>query len=150
MHAVTRNGPRFTVQNPEKLLYLWATYRKIKNDLIYQVKSPLPPKSMESLMPPGTVFAAFSAWRFLFPHQAPPADYDHIYVYSSSPQEIKKRFPPKRGTPNLFVLQPDPFLKRYGQATCLSQTFADLWNLPEWYAGPYLQNLQEKIHGILA
>lgn len=142
--AVKVTGRNFELVDFEKLLYLWATFRKIKKDIVYQTKAKLSALDIEGNMPDSVVYAAFSAYRQRF--NEAPADYDRVYVYAYDLGEIKKRFSASKGYANLFILEPDPFLKNYGKITTLAQTFADLWNLPEWYAKDFSEAVKEKIH----
>lgn len=147
MGAVRVTGRFFTLDDPEKLLYHWASVRTPQKDLIYQTRVDLPVLEIEGQMPPGTIFGVFSAFRQKF--QVAPADYDRVYVYTQNAEEIKKRLPPQKGTVNLFVLAADQFLPHYGPVTPLGQTFTDLWNLKEWYAKEFVIALKEKINGLL-
>lgn len=147
----------FKIRDIEKFLHLWATFRNFKKDIIYQTNVPKSVREIEGEMPPSIIFGAYSA--FLKKYKEAPADYDKVYVYILSesekyPQrhieeekidEIKKRFPPKKGYQNLIVLKADPWLKNFGKITPDCQTFVDLWNLPEWYAKDFLNTLKEKI-----
>jgi len=135
----------FRVRDIEKFLYLWATFRKIKKDIIYQTSVKKGVIAIEGEMPPNVIFGVFSA--FVKKYKTAPADYDKVYVYSteSEIEEIKKRFPSQKGYQNLIVLKADPWLKNFGQITPDCQTFVDLWNLPEWYAKDFLNALKEKI-----
>ena len=135
----------FRIQDIEKFLYLWATFRKIKKDIIYQTAVKKGVFEIEGEMPPNVIFAAYSA--FLKKYKIAPADYDKVYVYveEKNLKEIKNRFPPQKGYQNLIVLKADPWLKNFGKLTPDCQTFVDLWNLPEWYAKDFLNALKEKI-----
>lgn len=94
-------------------------------------------------MPPEIIYGAFSACRMRF--KLLPADYDHVLVYAPDAAGVKGRFPAVKGPPNLTVLRADPLLPRYGQATCMPQTYADLWNLPQWYARDFGNALLELV-----
>jgi len=149
----------FRVRDVEKFLYLWATFRKIKKDVIYQTAVKKGVFEIEGEMPPLVIFGVYSA--FLKKYKEAPADYDKVYVYieedpegkpsasygASKIEEIKNRFPPQKGYPNLIVLKADPWLKNFGFLTPDVQIFVDLWNLPEWYAKDFLNALKEKIFG---
>jgi hypothetical protein len=126
-------------------LNLWATFRNLKKDIIYQTNVSKLVREIEGEMPPSTIFAAYSA--FLKKYKFAPADYDKVYVYVEEKNlaEIKKRFPPQKGYQNLIALRADPWLKDFGYLTPDCQTFVDLWNLPEWYAKDFLNALKEKI-----
>jgi hypothetical protein len=135
----------FKVRDIEKFLYLWATFRKIKKDIIYQTAVKKRVFEIEGEMPPSVIFGAYSA--FLKKYKTAPADYDKVYVYTEEKnlKEIKKRFPDKKGYQNLIVLKADLWLKNFGSLTPDCQTFVDLWNLSEWYAKDFLNALKEKI-----
>jgi len=149
--AIEVSGRNFRALNPEKLLYLWGTFRNLDKDIIYETSVPSSSSlEIEGLMPNEVIYGAYSAYRKKF--EEAPADYDKVYVYIP-PQflkKIEKRFPPKRGYSNLIVLEADEFLKDYGSFTPIAQTFVDLWNLREWYARDFYLSLKEKIDGILA
>lgn len=138
-------GRGFEVQDVEKFLYLWATFRKLNKEIVYQTNVSKSVREIEGEMPPQVIFGTFSA--YLKKYKEAPADYDKVYVYMEKEKidEIKNRFSPKKGYPNLIVLSADPWLKNFGKLTPDCQTFVDLWNLPEWYAKDFLNALKEKI-----
>ncbi len=148
MGAVRVTGRYFVLEDPEKLLYHWASVRNLERDVFFRTSVALPVLEIESQMPPRIVFGAFSAGRQILGE--PPADYDKVYVYGGDLVEIKKRFPLQKGRPNLFFLKADKFLAQYGQITTLAQTFVDLWNLPEWYAKEFVKAIKEKIDELLS
>lgn len=139
------SGRNFEIINKEKFLYLWAAYRNLKKDIIYQTKADWPVQKIEAMMPPEIIYGLYSAYNHYFDDQ--PADYDKVYVYATEKglEEIKKRFPVKKGYPNLIILKQDEFLHTYGEVTPLCQTFIDLWNVGEWYAQEFLNALKNKI-----
>lgn len=141
--AIEVKGRFFLVRDLEKLLNLWATFRNLKKDIIYQTHIDGSVQTSEANVPSKVIFTAFSAYRLKF--NEAPADYDKVYFYSDDLAEIKKRFPPKKGYVNLIVLKPDKFLLSYGLVAPLPQIYVDLWNLPEWYAKEFLNALKNKI-----
>ena len=143
--AVKVTGRNFLVVYSEKLLYIWATQRNLEKDLIYKTFSPANAKEIEGLMPPGIIFGAYSA--FVHKFGDAPADYDKVYVYAGEFElaELKKRFPKIKGNPNVFALRKDNFLETKDGIAPAVQTFVDLWNLKDWYAGEFLKELKEKI-----
>jgi len=143
--AVKVTGRNFLVVDAEKLLYIWATQRNLEKDLIYKTFSPANAKEIEGLMPPGIIFGAYSA--FVHKFGDAPADYDKVYVYAGEFElaELKKRFPKIKGNPNVFALRKDNFLETKDGIAPAVQTFVDLWNLKDWYAGEFLKELKEKI-----
>jgi len=120
----------------ERLLYFWATRRNLKKDIVYTTFSPLSVFEKEGLMPSDVIPTAYTAFRFLF--KKIPADYDHIYFYSTNVENIIKRFPKRKNLPNIFILKPDPYLSK-SKTVSISQLFVDLWNLPEWYAKDFCE-----------
>ncbi len=132
----------FLVLDPEKILLHWASIRNITSDIVYQTRVEKPVKVIESEMPAGVIWGAYSAYKYKW--KDVPADYSEIYVYGEE-KEIKSRFPSHSGRPNLFVLKKDEFLEEYGKITTLAHTFVDLWNLPQWYAKEFLSALKKRI-----
>ena len=147
--AVKVTGRFFVLENLEKMLYLWATFRKLKKDIIYQTFSNKSVKEIEALMPEKVIFGAYSAYLRKF--DSAPADYDKVYVYIEKEylDDFKERFPYKKGEPNIILLEADRFLKRYGKITPFCQTFVDIWNLPEWYAQDFYKEFKEKLCNII-
>ena len=145
--GVKVTGRNFRVINPEKILLFWATHRNFDKEIFYQTYTPFPVMELEGLVDNETIFGAFSAARILL--KSAPADYDKVYLYHPDPLSLKKRFPENHHTPNLFVLKRDLFLHKYGKTTPPSQTFAALWNLPDWYADDFTKALTEKFYGFL-
>ncbi len=143
--AIRAGGRGFKVEDKEKFLYLWATMRRFGKDIIYQTNVSKSVREIEGEMPPDIIFGCFSAYSKKY--KSPPADYDKVYVYADKKtlEEIKIRFPKKKGYVNLIVLASDSVLSSFGKITPDVQTFADLWNLPEWYAKDFLNGLKEKI-----
>lgn len=145
MGAVEVRQRNFHVIDPKKVLYYWASVRNLQKDVIYSTRVEKPVREIEKLMPNTIVFGAYSAYKFLF--KDVPADYSEVYVYGD--ETLKKRFPPNKGVANLFVLQKDPHIEKYGKTTTIANTFVDIWNIKEWYAKEFLKQLEEKLHGIL-
>lgn len=142
--SIEVRGRYFLLRDAEKLLHIWATFRNLAKDIIYQTHVEGNIHQIEGLIPPDVIFAAYSAYQKQF--NSAPADYDKVYIYCKNIKEIKKRFPPKKGRENLIVLKPDQFLDNYGAITPLPQLYVDLWNLPEWYAKDFLQALKNKLN----
>ena len=133
------------ISDIEKMLYIWATFRKLKKDIIYQTAVNKNIFAIEGEMPPSVIFGAFSA--FVKKYKQAPADYDKVYVYIEKNRlpEIKNRFPKQKGSSNLFVLSADSSSRQFGKITPDCQTFADLWNISDWYAKDFLSALKEKM-----
>jgi hypothetical protein len=140
--AIQVGGRGFRLQNTEKFLYLWATQRNLERDVIYTTNVALNPQEIESAMPPGIIFACYSAFRRKYGKT--PADYDKVYVYADAKDlsVIKKRFPPKKGYVNLIVISKDIYLSNEVSDV---QIFVDIWNLKDWYAKEFLDALKNKL-----
>ncbi len=144
--AIIVTGRNFRVQDKEKFLLLWASHRRLQKDVLYATTVSDGVFTIEGNMPPRAIYAAYSAYRKR--HGTTPADYATVYVYIDRAHlsEVKRRFPPAKGTPNLFVLAADPRLALYGGTTPDVQTFVDLWNCPQWYAKDFLTALKKNLH----
>lgn len=143
--AIEVKGRGFFIRDKEKFLYLWATFRNLKKDIIYKTQTNFSVFEIEANAPPKIIYGTFSA--FLRKFKEEPADYDKVYIYANKKDlpEIKKRFPFQKGYENLIILEKDPYLQKYGKLTPSVQIFVDLWNLSEWYAKDFLNNLKEKL-----
>ncbi|MBI2552471.1 hypothetical protein HYW17_04200 [Candidatus Uhrbacteria bacterium] len=141
--AVEVTGRFFRLRDPEKLLYLWATQRNLKRDILYATHVDASVQKIEGAMVPGAIFAAFSAYRLRY--KDAPADYDVVYVYAPDVDAIRARFPKTRGYENLVVLKPDALGAPEPHLTSDAQTFVDIWNTPHWYAKEFLEALKEKM-----
>ena len=143
--AIEANGRGFKIVDIEKLVYVWATFRKLNKDIVYQTNVSKNVREIEGEMPPGIIFGAFSA--FVRKYEEVPADYDKVYIYTEKEdlEIVKERFPLQKGVSNLIVLKADPWLENFGKLTPDCQIFVDLWNLSEWYAKDFLNALKQKI-----
>jgi hypothetical protein len=144
--AIKVGGRGFDLVNPEKLLYLWATERRLEKDIIYYTFVSETRAKIEQKMPDKIIWGLFSAYRYKF--KSSPSDYDKVYIYANQSQllEIKRRFPQKKGPANLFVLRADRFFKNYGRTGTLAQIFVDIWNTNYWYAQEFLRRLKGKMN----
>jgi hypothetical protein len=143
MNAIKVKQRSFDVIDKKKILYYWASLRNIEKDILYSTRVEKPIRQIESEMPNNIIYAAYSAYKFRF--NDVPSDYSEVYVYSDNIEEIKKRFPEKKGANNLFILERDPNMNK----STVAQIFVDLWNLKEWYAKDFLKALEVKLNGLL-
>lgn len=146
--AVNVSGRNFAVQDIEKFLNIWATFRNIKKDILYKTHCDLAVREIEGLMPSHVIYGAFSA--YVMKYNDAPADYDKVYVYADikTLKEIKARFPEKKGYENLFVLEKDLHIKTENGVISDAQLYVDLWNLSEWYAKDFLNALRAKLFSL--
>lgn len=143
--AIKVTGKNFKVFDTEKFLYIWATQRNFGKEIIYQTYVPENIQKIEGGMPAGIIFGGPSA--YVMKYKDAPADYGKVYIYADENilEEIKKRFPKVKGEPNLFILRSDPLMTAFGSAAPDVQTFADLWNMRDWYAKDFLNALKGKL-----
>jgi len=143
--AIKVTGRNFSVADAEKFLYIWATQRNLEKEIIYKTYVSEPVQKIEGRMPAGIIFAGSSA--YVLKYKDAPADYAKVYIYAdeNSLVEIAKRFPKNKGEENLFVLKGDEYLAKFGNFTPDVQTFADLWNMKDWYAKDFLNALKNKL-----
>lgn len=142
MGAVRIGRRSLVVADPMKILYFWASKRRFSSDIIYSTRAGGSVTEIEKNMPSNAVFAAFSAYKYRFGEI--PADYSEVYVYADDVEEIRKRFPKNRNTPNLLVL------KNGVKEMTIANIFVDIWNIGTWYSKEFIKSLEEKIDGILA
>lgn len=142
MNAVEVRQRGFSVIDPRKVLFHWASVRNVEKDILYKTRAEMPVIEIEKAMPDNIVYGAYSAYRLKF--KDAPADYSEAYIYGD--ESLKKRFPEAKGPANLFVLKKDAMMERYGKFTTMAQTFVDLWNIKTWYANDYLKALEARIN----
>lgn len=123
----------------ERLLFFWATRRNLNKEIIFRTQTSIPVFEREALMPKDVFPTAYSACRLYF--DLVPSDYENIYFYADNINYVEKRFPQSsKKFPNIFILKADSYLKIY-KTVPKAQIFADLWNLPEWYAKEFADKL---------
>lgn len=142
MGAISVKKMCFHIVNQKKIIYHWASVRNLKKDIAYSTRAEKSITEIEKSMPDSVIFTACSAYRMRY--KDAPADYSEVYVYSDDLEEIKKRFPESRNTPNIFVLKKDKSIGKYGKIATNANMFVDLWNLPDWYAQDFLKELEKK------
>ena len=146
MHALRKFPKGFELIDIEKLLVNFGTVRNLGKDLVYSTYVPKPVDRIEAEMPSKTMFTAYSGYRMLT--NDAPADYSEVYVYAGNDElnGIQKRFPQKKGNSNLFVLRKEKLMDRL-KTIPFSLVFADLWNVPEWYAREFLSAARKRTGG---
>lgn len=148
--AIRKESKFFVLANFRKLLYYWASVRRLEKDISYETHSDLTVFSREGLVLPQGVYAGYSAAGKLL--KEPAADYDKVYFYLAEGEleEAKRRFPPEKGTPNLFVLKMPETMPQYGGITTMPQTFVDIWNFKDWYGHDFTKALEGKMYELLS
>ena len=141
--AIVKRPRGFKIIDIKKVLYYWANIRRLEKDIIYKTYFPSV-KKLEKSMPFSVVFTAYTAYKLRL--KSVPADYSEVYVYAKDLKEIKKRFPPSRKKPNLFVLKADAIKQTSKKnIASLGQIFVDLWNLKEWYASDFIKDFTRRL-----
>jgi hypothetical protein len=141
--AVRGTASGLRILDPKRLLVLWAARRSLTKDVTYQthVESQIP--EIEDHLPETAIPTAYTAFVNRIGRNT-VADYDQVIIYGD-PAEAARVFPPRRGYPNLVVLDPDPLLPNYGRHAPMPQVYADLFNLPTWQAQRFLEALNRQL-----
>ena len=140
--AVRGSAAGIRILDSRRLQLLWAARRDLQRDVVYSTRVARPVEDIEKDLPLGAIPTAFTAYvrragRNLV------ADFDQVVVYADR-TEMKRRFAPRRGEPNLIVLEPDSLLAGYGQLAPQCQVYSDLFNLPSWQAQRFLEALDRE------
>lgn len=144
--AIRKESKFFVLSDFFKLLYYWASYRTLTNDIIYKTNSKNTVTKIEGLIVPNSIFAGYTAAKKHLIE--PPADYAKVYFYANKNMltQIKRGFPEEKSdNPNVFVLKEIPSMHKYGNLTTLPQTFVDIWNMPDWYSRNFTGALEKKM-----
>ena len=140
----------FHVLDIKKILYLWASVRNLKKDIIFQARIEAPIREIERILP-SIFYTAYSEYKFRF--NDVPADYSEVYVYADENEleKIKKRISDfkislknSQTNPNFFVLKKDLSINLYKKIP-LAQIFVDLWNMKEWYAKDFIDAFENNL-----
>ncbi|MCL5413221.1 MAG: hypothetical protein M1569_02350 [Candidatus Marsarchaeota archaeon] len=132
----------------------WATHRNLQKDIALQVHAEGRINEIESLLPNGIAFTAYTAFKKIYGYT--PSDYSEVYVYAtaSAIKDIRNRFCSGKGFSNLFVLETDQILserirsgKMEKNSVPIPQAFVDLWNIRSWYAKNFSDAISKKIFG---
>jgi hypothetical protein len=141
--AVRGGASGLRLLDPKRLLQLWAALRDLKGDIIYTTQVSMAVSEIESRVPISAITTAYTAF---VQHEGRNlvADYEQVVVYADA-NDVRRRFPARRGAANLLVLEPDPLLSRYGRVAPRCQVYADLFNLPTWQAQRFLEALDRNL-----
>ena len=146
IEVIKRTSDGFEVTEPKKLLNYWATIWNPKDHVVYKTRVPKKVDEIEGMVPKGSLLTAYSGFKLTFNEM--PADYSEVWVYGE-----EKAFEDKFGEPefeeaNLIVVQIDEHLKKF-KTIPIGQIYVDLWNLSNWNASVFTENLEKKIDKIL-
>ncbi|MDP1689792.1 MAG: hypothetical protein Q8L52_01115 [bacterium] len=148
--AIDIRGKFFIINDAKKILLYWATHRNIQKSIIYETYVDQSVQEIEGLISFDAIIGGYSAVKYILKEL--PSDYSKVYFYIDEEkiEEVKKRFPKSANTSNLIVLKAYSKQDVYGKSTSLPQTFVDIWNMNDWYAKDFLQELERKIDGLLS
>lgn len=141
--AVRGGAGGLRVLDPRRLQLMWAARRNLTQDLVYATRVLAPVAEIETRLPESAIPTAYTAY-VRHAGRNLVADYDQVVVYADD-KEMRKLFVPRRGAPNLLVLEPDALLLRYGSIAPRCQVYADLFNLPSWQAQRFLDALDREL-----
>ena len=143
--AIEKKPLGFRVVDPKKIISYWASTRNLAGDVVYSTYSPDSVSKIESELPPGSIFTAYSGYRLKF--NETPTHYEEIFVYAD-PDEVRRKFPESEvERRNLFVLRQDPHLGRVGKdgAATLAQLYIDLWQIGGATADRFILELEKRL-----
>ncbi|MBA7598584.1 hypothetical protein ES703_05602 [subsurface metagenome] len=143
--AIEKKPLGFRVVDPKKILSYWASTRNLASDVVYSTYSPDSVSKIESELPPGSIFTAYSGYRLKF--KETPTHYEEIFVYAD-PDEVRRKFPESEvERRNLFVLRQDPHLGRVGKdgVATLAQLYIDLWQIGGATADRFILELEKRL-----
>lgn len=137
------------VLDPARLLMLWAGRRRPTRDLLERFTLPTAATDVErAVANPSAILGGFAAASAALGGNT-IADYSTVLVYGdprlpdlpAAPDHEEPGFEPTE----VWVLEPDPRLSRYGRTTPLAQAWVDLFNLPGWQAARFVHYLLPKV-----
>src|SRR6266851_8760410 len=145
--AVRGSASGLRILDPKRLQLMWAAQRDLNKDIVYATRVPMTVNEIEARLPVSAIPTAYTAF-VLHEGRNLVADYEQVVAYADW-NEVRRRFPRRRGQPNLLILEPDPLLSRYGRVAPRCQVYADLFNLPTWQAQRFLEALdRELLHDV--
>jgi hypothetical protein len=141
--AVRGSASGLRVLDPKRLQLLWAAQRDLNRDIVYATRVPMTVTEIEARLPPSAIPTAYTAF-VLHEGRNLVADYEQVVAYADW-NEVRGRFPRRRGQANLLILESDPLLSRYGRVAPRCQVYVDLFNLPTWQAQRFLEVLDREL-----
>ena len=141
--AVRGSATGLRVLDPRRLQVMWAAQRDLNRDIVYATRVPMTANEIEARLPVSAIPTAYTAF-VLHEGRNLVADYEQVVAYADA-NEVRRRFPRRRGQANLLILEPDPLLSRYGRVAPRCQVYADLFNLPTWQAQRFLEALDREL-----
>lgn len=139
-----RGAGGLRVLDPGRLLMLWAGRRRLQRDVADRFDVPAPAHGVEGAFTnPDAVLGGFGAV-IAAEGSNTIADYDTVLSYGDPRLEPLTPDPDGR-TCEVWVLEPDPRLARYGRVTPLAQAWVDLFALPGWQSARFVYQLLPRL-----
>ncbi len=131
--------------DPGRLLMLWAGRRRPLRDRADRYSVPVRATEVErAVSNPEAILGGFGAVTAAIGANT-IADYSTVVVYGDPrlPDLVPDEHRGEAGfePTDVWVLEPDPRLGRYGRTTPLSQAWVDLFNMPGWQAARFVHAL---------
>lgn len=145
MNAIYKKRFGFNVIDSKKILFYWASIRKLTKDIVCKLSVKEKVEKIEATVPSKAVLTAYSAFKFKF--KTIPSEYSEVVVYGDK-KDFEERYQSTGKYMNLIVLKLDEHLLKFKIAP-IAQMFVDLWNLNTWYAKEFVNKLEETINGIV-
>ena len=132
------------VLDPARLLILLAAHRHVQRDLVLRSWVALPTAGVEAAATSqkvilggfGAVVAHLGMNRI--------ADYSRVLFYGDPKLPPDIVCPEGEGT-EVWVVEQDAWMSRYGRVTPLVQAYADLFSMPGWQAARFIEHLDPKM-----
>lgn len=145
----TLPGGGLVVLDPARLLMLWAGRRRPTRDLLDRFTVPVTATDVElAVTNPSAILGGFAAVAAALGGNT-IADYSTVLVYGDPqlpdlPAAADHEWPGFEPA-EIWILEPDPLLHRYGRTTPLAQAWADLFNIPGWQAARFVHHLMPTV-----
>jgi hypothetical protein len=128
--------------DPYRLLLMFAAKRRLQRDIVVRQWVASPAERVEALAArnPRMTVGGFGAVITHLGHN-PIASYTTALIYGD-PAFAEELPDGKTGEgAELVIVQPDPWLERYGRVTPFAQAYADLFSLPGWQAARFIEEI---------
>ncbi|MDA8374074.1 MAG: hypothetical protein M0Z91_07505 [Actinomycetota bacterium] len=131
------------VLDPVRLLALFAAHRHVQRDLVSKSWAAMAATEIEAAaVLAGATLGGFGA---VVAHLGVNriADYSRVLIYGRLDLSFLPKAPEGDGT-EVWVAEPDPWLRLYGPVTPLVQAWADLFSMPGWQAARFVEALDPR------
>ncbi|MGH9019998.1 MAG: hypothetical protein ACRDV0_03160 [Acidimicrobiales bacterium] len=131
------------VRDPMRLLLHWAGTRRLNRDRPVSVHTGLGVLEIQKMLPSDAVVTSAAAYARRYTNDV--ADYSTVYCYHEDPRAVLRSVQNGRGDVDLVVLEPDPYLRNYGDIASVPQTYVDLFVTSGWQAQRFLHRMNERL-----